>query len=79
MFIDTTTDQEIISDLRSEYYVWPDGTYCEPEELTEMMYTGHSDDFEKVLVEDDEALEAEIHRVMTGSYPKSDLEQCHHA
>lgn len=44
-----------------EYCVWPDGAYCEPQDLNEMMLCGKSDDFELIDVEDED----EIHeRVM---------------
>jgi len=52
-----------------EYLVWPDGVYCDPEELEEMILLGWSDDFEIVEADDDDELEREIHKICTGRYP----------
>lgn len=57
-----------------EYLVWPDGDYCEPPELEEMMLCcGKSDDFEIVEVHDETQLEYELYKVRTGRYPREEL------
>lgn len=51
-----------------KYLVWPDGDYCDPEELAEMILYGKSDDFEIVEADDDDELERKIRKICTGHY-----------
>jgi hypothetical protein len=52
-----------------EYLVWPNGDYCEPEDLQEALLFGKSDDFELIKVEDDAELDREIRRIVNRRTP----------
>lgn len=57
-----------MENIMLEYCVWPNGDWCEPEELNEWLLD-HSDDFELVTVFDEEELDDAIERVVNRRTP----------